>query len=202
MASSITGLEHFGAKLFSTISQKNNAQNVFLSPSSIGLAISMCTVGAAHETLQQMLRVLEVSSTDQLTNIAEQMMQVFPPSHQDIPPANESTDPDGLIRPIMYIEESFKPLQLKLVNRLYAEKDYVIQQEYLDLIRKSFHSDVKLENFEHESAKAVQTINTWVEAQTNKKIRDVLSTTDVNSDTRLVLINCIYFKVNIVFISL
>jgi len=92
---------------------------------------------------------------------------------------------------------SFIPLQVKLANRLYAQKEYRIQQEYLDLIQKFFHSNIKLEDFKNESTKAIQTINTWVEKRTDQQIRDVLSAKDVTQDTRLVLINCIYFKVNL-----
>jgi serpin B len=197
MAASTTGLDHFGAKLFSTISQNNNGQNVFLSPTSISLAISMCAVGARHETLQQMLRVLEVSSIEELTNIAEQIMQVFPPAEQDESSIEQSDDPNASPRAVFHRIEYFTPLQLKLANRLYAQKDYRIQQTYLDLIQKSFRSDIKLEDFKKEGLKAVQTINTWVEKQTNERIRDILSTKDITRDTRLVLINCIYFKVNL-----
>ena len=215
MATPITGLEHFGAKLFSTISQKNNTQNVFLSPASISLAVSMCATGAGHETLEQMLRVLEVSSTNELTNIADEIMQVFPAGNHNIPSTDEtavestdkSTGDNGPVMKVIYIQDfpntrQPKPLELRLVNRLYAQKEYEIQQQYLDLIEKSFHSDVKLEDFKNESAKAVQTINKWVEVQTNKKICDILSTNDIKRDTRLVLLNCIYFKVNVIFIIL
>ncbi|CAF2630134.1 unnamed protein product [Rotaria sp. Silwood2] len=55
-------------------------------------------------------------------------------------------------------------------------------------------SDIKLEDFENDSAHAVQTINAWVEEQTNKLIQNLLSKTDVSSDTRLIIVNCIYFK--------
>jgi serine protease inhibitor len=39
------------------------------------------------------------------------------------------------------------------------------------------------------------TINTWVESQTNSKIKDMLPNGSVDSLTRLVLVNAIYFKV-------
>jgi serine protease inhibitor len=174
-SSTATGFEHFGQKLYSTVSQNQNGKNVFLSPASISLAMSMCTVGARQETLNQMLRTLEASTTEQLTKTAEQVMRVFSIASQD------------------------KQVQLKLANRLYAQKAYKLQQDYLNLVQKSFEADIKLEDFENESAKAVKTINAWVEEQTNNLIRDLLSPDDVKSDTRLILVNCIYFKVNSYF---
>ncbi|CAF3973248.1 unnamed protein product [Rotaria sp. Silwood2] len=72
-----TGLEYFGQQFFSTVYQSNNNQNVFLSPGSIARAISMCTVGARQETLDQMLLVLDASSKENLIQTAEQIMHVF-----------------------------------------------------------------------------------------------------------------------------
>ncbi|CAF0935465.1 unnamed protein product [Adineta steineri] len=172
MASSTptTGFEHFGLKLYSTVSEGQKDQNIFLSPASIALAMSMCTVGARQETLNQMLKALEASTTAQLTSTAEQVMRVFSIADQD------------------------KQVQLKLANRLYAQKAYKLQEDYLKQVQSSFAADIKLEDFENESAKVVQTINAWVEEQTNKLIKNLLSPNDVSSDTRLIIINCIYFK--------
>jgi serpin B len=177
MASSSTSsdFERFGAKVYSTVSQQANGQNIFLSPASIALAMSMCTAGARAETLNQMLHALNVSSAEELTKTAEQVMRVFSIASED------------------------KQVQLKLANRLYAQKAYKLQEEYLNLVQKSFQADIKLEDFEHEGVKAVQTINAWVEDQTNKLIRNLLSPNDVNADTRLIIVNCIYFKVKIEF---
>ncbi|CAF3220765.1 unnamed protein product, partial [Rotaria sp. Silwood2] len=60
-SSTATDFEHFGQKVYSTVSQNNKDQNVFLSPASIALAMSMCTVGARKETLDQMLHALDAS---------------------------------------------------------------------------------------------------------------------------------------------
>jgi serpin B len=174
-SSPATGFEHFGSKIYSTVSQSQNNENVFLSPASIALAMSMCTVGARQETLNQMLRALESSTNEQLIKTAEQVMHVFSIASQD------------------------KQVQLKLANRLYAQSSYKLQQDYLTLVQNSFQADIKLEDFQNESAKAVQTINAWVEEQTNKLIRNLLSPDDVTRDTRLILVNCIYFKVKIYF---
>lgn len=169
-AATPASFENFASKLFSQISEENNGKNIFFSPASIALAMSMCTSGARHETLEQMLRVFEMSSIEELTKTAEEMMHLFTSA------------------------EHGKSMKLNLANRLYAQKAYKIQKDYLDLVQNSFHADLKLEDFENESAKIVQTINTWVENQTNRLIRNLLSLNDLTHDTRLVIVNCIYFK--------
>ncbi|CAF3726100.1 unnamed protein product [Rotaria sordida] len=127
--------------------------------------MSTCTVGARQETLNQMLKTFEVSSTKQLIETAEQVMHIFSIANQD------------------------KQIQLKLANRLYAQKAYQLQEEYLKIIQNSFKADIKLEDFQNEGAQAVQRINAWVEQQTNNLIRNLLSIRDVTPNTRLIIIN-------------
>ena len=167
-----SGFEPFGRKIYASVSQQKNGQNIFLSPASIALAMSMCTAGAREQTLQQMLRALEVSSTEQLVDSAEKVMRLF-----------ASADRDSQV-------------QLKLANRLYAQKAYKLQADYLSLVQQRFQADVKLEDFVGQAPKVVQQINAWVEEQTNQLIRNLLAPIDVTPDTRLIIVNCIYFKVN------
>ncbi|CAF1091871.1 unnamed protein product [Rotaria sordida] len=138
-----TNFEQFGLKLYSTVSQNKKNENIFLSPASISLAMSMCTVGAQQETLNQMLKTFEVSSRKELIKTAEQIMHIFSIANQD------------------------KQVQLKLANRLYAQKAYQLQEEYLKIVQNSFKADIKLEDFENK---------------------------DVSPETRLIIINSIYFK--------
>ncbi|CAF5124067.1 unnamed protein product [Rotaria sp. Silwood1] len=169
-SSRATSFERFGLKLYSTLGQNNKNENVFVSPVSISLAMSMCAVGARQETLNQMLKTFQVSSREQLIKTAEQIMNVFSIVNQD------------------------KEVQVKLANRLYTQKAYELQQEYLKIVQNSFKADIKLEDFEHESEQAVQRINTWVEQQTNNLIHNLLQKSDITPDTRLIIINSIYFK--------
>ncbi|CAF4733636.1 unnamed protein product [Rotaria sp. Silwood1] len=146
-SSTATSFEQFGLKLYSTLGQNKKNENVFVSPISISLAMSMCAVGARQETLNQMLKSFEVSSSEQLIKTAEQIMNVFSIVNQD------------------------KQVQLKLANRLYAQKAYQLQQEYLKIVQNSFKADIKLEDFEHESKQA----GAWM-----KQFRNNL--TDENAD--------------------
>ncbi|CAF4006022.1 unnamed protein product [Rotaria sp. Silwood1] len=54
-----SNFEEFDLKLYSTLSQNKKNENVFFSPASISLAMSMCAVGAQQETLHQMLKTFE-----------------------------------------------------------------------------------------------------------------------------------------------
>lgn len=49
-------------------------------------------------------------------------------------------------------------------------------------------------NFIKDHAAATREINGWVEMQTQKRIRDLIPKDGLGSDTRLVLVNALYFK--------
>ncbi|CAF1191446.1 unnamed protein product [Rotaria sordida] len=170
LSSTDADFENFGHKVYLTVSRNNNNENVFLSSASIALAMAMCATGARNETLNQMLRILDASSIDQLTKTAEQIMRIFSTVNNDT------------------------QVKLKLVNRLYGQKAYELRQDYLSLVQSSFKADIKLEDFVNDSADVVKTINGWVEEQTNSLIKNLLSSNDVTRDTRLIIVNCIYFK--------
>ncbi|CAF3903533.1 unnamed protein product [Rotaria sordida] len=170
LSSTDADFENFGHKVYLTVSRNNNNENLFLSPASPALAMAMCATGARNETLNQMLRILDASSIDQLTKTAEQIMRIFSTVNSDT------------------------QVKLKLVNRLYGQKAYELRQDYLSLVQSSFKADIKLEDFVNDSADVVKTINGWVEEQTNSLIKNLLSSNDVTRDTRLIIVNCIYFK--------
>ncbi|CAF1107851.1 unnamed protein product [Rotaria sp. Silwood1] len=170
LSSTNTDFEYFGQNVYSTVCQSNYNQNVFLSPASIALAMAMCTVGARRETLNQMLHVFNASSIEHLAKIAEKVMYIFSVADYDT------------------------QVQLKLVNRLYAQKSYTLRQDYLNFVQSFFKADITLEDFENNSAYAIQTINAWIEEQTYGLIQNLLSINDASQYTRLIIVNCIYFR--------
>lgn len=45
-----------------------------------------------------------------------------------------------------------------------------------------------------ESEKTANQINQWVESKTNSKIKDLIKKDDVDSDTKVILVNALYFS--------
>ena len=85
--------------------------------------------------------------------------------------------------------------ELRVANALWGEKTYPFRQSYLQTIAKSYRTggvfDVDFRtNFE---AARLQ-INSWVEEQTQQRIKDLVPNGAVDEQTRLVLTNAIYFK--------
>lgn len=85
---------------------------------------------------------------------------------------------------------------LRLANRLYGENTSNFLTEFIESTRKHYQADLKSVDFIGASEDCRAEINTWVEEQTENKIKDLLKPGTVSSMTRLALVNAIYFKGN------
>ncbi|CAH2992081.1 unnamed protein product [Chilo suppressalis] len=88
---------------------------------------------------------------------------------------------------------SVKGVELKIANSIYIPTGYELNEEFGAVSRDVFGSEVRQLDFT-KSEEAAKTINTWVEDNTNKRIKDLVSPDSLGPDTRSVLVNAIYFK--------
>jgi len=84
---------------------------------------------------------------------------------------------------------------LETANKIYVQENFSINKNFKEVTEKKFLAGTTSINFAA-SAEASKVINEWVEGKTHNKIKDLLSKEDLNSLTRLVLINAVYFKGN------
>lgn len=82
---------------------------------------------------------------------------------------------------------------LSVANKVYVKENYSIKPKFLEIASKSFHSEVQTLNFEKKS-EAARSINQWVESRSNNKIKNLVKSDSIDSDTNLILVNAIYFK--------
>lgn len=94
-------------------------------------------------------------------------------------------------------EEFLVPLNdnpmLKIANKVFVKNDYHIKAAFNEIATKQFLSETQTLNFS-ESVNSANIINQWVESKTNHLIKDLISADALSQDTRLVLVNAIYFK--------
>ncbi|XP_041039654.1 leukocyte elastase inhibitor-like [Carcharodon carcharias] len=159
---------HFTLDLFKKLIEKNQAGNIFFSPFSISTALAMVYLGAKNNTASQMAKALHF---DQVGDIHSGFQKL----QLDI----NRTDISGL---------------LKVANRLYGEKSFNFLEEFCKSTVKFYGAEMTGVDFQAAADKTRQEINKWVGAQTEGKIQDLLTQGSLNSDTRLVLVNAIYFK--------
>ena len=90
-------------------------------------------------------------------------------------------------------EKETSGYQLNVANALWGQKGYPFLPRFIDINKKYFGSGLTELDFA-KSEEARKTINTWVEDKTNDKIKDLIPSGAIDSLTRLVLTNAIYFK--------
>lgn len=71
--------------------------------------------------------------------------------------------------------------------------NFSVKKSFNDVASKSFASESQSLDF-GQNVQSAKTINTWVEDNTNNKIKDLIAPDNLSGDTRMVLVNAIYFK--------
>jgi len=169
----VNGNNAFALDLYQSLRSKDG--NLIYSPYSISLALAMTYAGARGETESQMASALHFDLPQAQLHPAFNALDLALAQHGQA----QSKD---------------QPLQLNIANAVWAEKTYPFLQNYLDLIALNYGAGIRLADFVNQYEPARNEINNWVSDQTNKKINNLLAPGTLNPDTRMVLVNAIYFK--------
>ena len=149
--------------------------NLFYSPYSISLALAMTYAGARGETESQMAQTLHFLPQDGLH------------------PAFNALDLQLAQRGKAASDEK-TPLQLNIANAVWAEQTYPFLQSFLDTIALNYGAGIRLADFINQYEAVRKEINDWVSDQTEEKIKDLIPEGVLNPNTRMALVNAIYFK--------
>jgi serpin B len=170
----VNGNNTFALDLYRKLASQNG--NLIFSPYSISLALAMTYAGARGDTESQMASALHFTLGQNSTHPAFNALDLA------LAQRGQSADKDQ------------EPMQLNIANAVWAEQTYPFQQDFLDTIALNYGAGVRLADFVNQYEPTRKEINRWVEDQTKNKIKDLLADGTLNSDTRMVLVNAIYFK--------
>lgn len=146
--------------------------NLFFSPSSISVALAMTYAGAAGDTEAEMAKTLHFEMPkDQLHDEMRALQDYW-------------TTPDKKT-----------DIRLNLANRLWGQESYNFLPAFLQITRDEYGAELARLDFS-KADESANTINEWVEQQTEGKITDLISPDALSPVTRLVLTNAVYFHGN------
>ncbi len=156
----------FGFDLFKEIWKTEQNQNIFISPFSVSTVLTMTLNGASGETEQAMTDTLQLQNigNDAINNSFRRLLQQF-----------QTSDPE---------------VTLTIANSLWANQDYQFKQDFLQRNESYFEAEISTLDFLDPNT--LNTINQWVNTNTNGKIPEILE--EIESNAVLFLINAIYFK--------
>jgi serine protease inhibitor len=156
----------FGFKLFGQLVQKTPNQNVFISPSSIAIALAMTYNGASGTTQQAMAKALELKGL----------------KLDDINQANANLK--------ALLTTSDPQVQIAIANSLWTQQGLDLKPKFLERNRQFYNAQITALDFRNPQSPTQ--INTWVKEQTQGKISQIVET--LSPSDRLILVNAIYFK--------
>ncbi|KAL9959831.1 hypothetical protein ACROYT_G033188 [Oculina patagonica] len=138
--------------------------NLFYSPASLLIALAMTSYGSRGNTAAEILKVLHVASVS--SPDLNKSMKKF------IDTLNGASDEN---------------IKLLTANRLFVEKSFEILEVFKEGTREFYDAELALVDYITNVEKSREEINRWVEEKTNDKIKDLIPSGMLSSDTRLTL---------------
>ncbi len=159
-------------RLLNALSGSN--ENVCISPLSISIAMQLALSGAAGNTLDEMLKALDIhcAGRDALANDYYNSMTQL------------------LGQPVRGFEGPGARMEFTVANSLWSHESLVLHPGFVDFLQRYYAAEAYTMNFAN--PQTVNAINAWVSAKTKGKIPSILA--DLLPGHVLVLINCAYFK--------
>lgn len=156
----------FGFNVFQQLVGKNMSENIFMSPASLAMALSMTYNGASGETQEAMARVLELQgmSLEEVNQASAALMERLKNLGEDI--------------------------RLDMANSLWAKEGEEFRSDFLN--RNEEFYGAKIGTLDFADPKAPSIIDAWVKEKTGGKIEEIVE--EIPGGIILYLVNAVYFK--------
>ncbi|GJN25299.1 hypothetical protein PR202_gb13108 [Eleusine coracana subsp. coracana] len=146
--------------------------NTVFSPVSVHAALALVAAGARGATQAQLLAFLGAHSAAELADFGRGV------ADRVLADRSDSGGPRVLFGGGAWIDASRGELA----------------DAFHNVATKTYKCEARLVNFTEEPEEAVKMINEWVKKATNGLIETMISTSDIDAETDLVLANAVYFK--------
>jgi len=147
--------------------------NIVASPASIKACVLLALAGARGQTARQIAATLELAEAD-LKDIAALL---------------------AASRKVFASSRDCKAAAT-IANSVWVEKTFPVRGTYRKLLEASAEAGFAQVDFASQSETARRTINAWVDAHTQHKIKDLFGPGSIDDSSELVLANAVYFKAN------
>lgn len=181
----------FALDLYSQLRQQPG--NLVFSPYSITTALAMAYAGARGNTEAQMAQALHFDVSQEELHRAFSALQASCSPHTRRAQAHR-TEHREVGAEVVYPRRPPRETRLLVANALWPQERYAFLEEYLSLLKEFYGAAITPLDYEGAAEAARNTINAWVESQTEDKIKELIAPGVLGELTRLVLVNAIYFK--------
>ena len=158
--------QSFSFNLFRNTVAEDDSPNIFISPLSVSTALGMTMNGAKGETYNQMRETLGFNGLE-LEEINE--------GYNILAERLKTADPK---------------VKMQIANSVWSKQGFAVEDEFKDKLEKYFAA--KATELDFADPKSVETINKWVDNNTNGLIDEIIK--NIPPEMVMYLINAIYFK--------
>ena len=163
----VTASNEFGLDIFQKIAAEETAdKNLFISPTSISLALAMTWNGARTATADSMAYALRFPDLD--TNEINAVYR-------------------DLMNGLTTVDEK---VLLSIANSIWYRQDFLVENDFIAVNRNYYNAEIAGLDFGNPASKDI--INGWVEDKTNGKIKNLVD--EIDNSYVMFLVNAIYFK--------
>jgi serpin B len=175
LARQVDGNSAFALDLYQALREEEG--NLFYSPYSLSLALAMTYAGTLGETAQQMVDTLHfVFPQDRLHPVLNRL---------DMELSSRGKDAKG---------RDDQGLRLSIVNAIWGQKGEQFLPEFLDTIAENYGAGLRTLDFAGAPEESRNTINEWVEKNTEGRIKNLIPPDYSLRDIVMCLTNAIHFK--------
>jgi serine protease inhibitor len=164
----VSANNRFAFQIFKELVEEDAGKNIFISPFSISTALAMTYNGAEGSTEESMSETLE---------------------YQDMPQEQINS---GYLALLESLERADREVALDIANSIWIHDEFEsnVYNDFKNTLSEYYLSGIYPRPFD--DPRTIVEINDWISDKTNKKIEEMIDSID--PDTRMFLINAIYFK--------
>ncbi|TKY75106.1 Serpin-ZX protein [Spatholobus suberectus] len=153
------------------LSKEARDKNLVFSPLSLHVVLSIIAAGSKGPTLDQLLSFLRSKSTDHLNSFASQLVSVV---------LSDGTPAGGP--------------RLSFADGLWVEQSLCLLPSFKQLVNSDYKATLASVDFQTKAVEVANEVNSWAEKETNGLVKELLPPGSVDSSTRLIFANALYFK--------
>ncbi|KAF7803114.1 serpin-ZX-like [Senna tora] len=154
--------------------QVERGLNFVSSPLSLHIILSIIAAGSSGETLKQLLSFLGSESINDLNSLSSEIV--------------------SRIRLVEDNNEGGGGPVISFVNGTWVEKSFGLKTSFEEIVKHLYKSKIEAVDFIHKAYQVKDEVNSWVENATNGLIKQLLPPGSLDEETKLVLVNALYFK--------
>jgi len=162
----VNSSNNLGLKLFKLIQQSNPNNNIIISPYGVFSNLLLLYNGAGGETYGELKNILNLSEPNYVNPNFGELYDI-----------------------LMNTSGNYK---LYIANGLFLNKNYEFKSSFINIANNYFLAETKNIDVTNSFGSA-EMINNFISQNTNGLINNIISPSDINENTLLVIVNAIYF---------